>query len=80
LLFAFNYPFVEFIAKDPAAMARVPHLLQSSVNGLALLLLAYDHTRRCLADTSDSARVSQAASRCAEVFAAGGGDSNALDR
>jgi uncharacterized membrane protein len=39
LLFAFNYPFVEFIAKDPAAMARVPHLLQSSVNGLALLLL-----------------------------------------
>jgi hypothetical protein len=24
LLFAFNYPFVEFIARDPEAMARVP--------------------------------------------------------
>ena len=40
LLFAFNYPFVAFIARDPTAMARVPRLLQSSVNGLALLLLA----------------------------------------
>ncbi len=40
LLFAFNYPFVAFIARDPSAMARVPRLLQSSVNGLALLLLA----------------------------------------
>ena len=40
LLFAFNYPFVEFIARDPTAMARVPQLLQSSVSGLALLLLA----------------------------------------
>jgi hypothetical protein len=25
LLFAFNYPFVAFIAGDPNAMARVPH-------------------------------------------------------
>ena len=40
LLFAFNYPFVAFIARDPTAMARVPRFLQSSVNGLALLLLA----------------------------------------
>ena len=40
LLFAFNYPFVAFIARDPEAMARVPPLLHSSVNGLALLLLA----------------------------------------
>ena len=40
LLFAFNYPFVEFIARDPEAMARVPALLRSGVNGLAKLLLA----------------------------------------
>lgn len=40
LLFAFNYPFVEFIARDPEAMARVPLLLRSGVNTLALLLLA----------------------------------------
>ena len=31
LLFAFNYPFVEFIARDPEAMARVPAALQSGV-------------------------------------------------
>lgn len=40
LLFAFNYPFVEFIARDPEAMARVPAVLQSGVRTLALLLLA----------------------------------------
>ncbi|MCU1263897.1 MAG: hypothetical protein JWM21_215 [Acidobacteria bacterium] len=40
LLFAFNYPFVAFIARDPEAMARVPAVLHSSVSGLALLLLA----------------------------------------
>lgn len=40
LLFAFNYPFVEFIARDPEAMARVPGPLQSFVNTLALVLLA----------------------------------------
>jgi uncharacterized membrane protein len=40
LLFAFNYPFVAFIARDPEAMARVPSLLQRSVNSLASLLLA----------------------------------------
>jgi hypothetical protein len=40
LLFAFNYPFVAFIARDPEAMARVPSLLQRSVNSLAALLLA----------------------------------------
>jgi hypothetical protein len=40
LLFAFNYPFVEFIARDPDAMARVPALLRGGVNGFAKLLLA----------------------------------------
>src|SRR5438445_4667211 len=39
LMFAFNYPFVAFIANDPSAMARVPPILRSSVNGLAILLL-----------------------------------------
>lgn len=40
LLFAFNYPFVAFIARDPEAMKRVPAALQSGINGLALILLA----------------------------------------
>jgi hypothetical protein len=40
LLFAFNYPFVAFIASDPEAMKRVPAALQSWVNGLAAVLLA----------------------------------------
>jgi len=40
LLFAFNYPFVAFIGRDPEAMARVPSALHSSVNNLAVLLLA----------------------------------------
>lgn len=39
LLFAFNYPFVEFIARDPEAMARVPAVLRGGVNGLSELLL-----------------------------------------
>ncbi|HKP36223.1 MAG TPA: hypothetical protein VJT71_05150, partial [Pyrinomonadaceae bacterium] len=39
LLFAFNYPFVAFIAGDPTAMARVPALLRSGVNIVALVLL-----------------------------------------
>ena len=39
LLFAFNYPFVAFIASDPEAMSRVPAPLQRGVNGTALLLL-----------------------------------------
>jgi hypothetical protein len=39
LLFAFNYPFVAFIARDPEAMARVPAALQSGVNMLAAILL-----------------------------------------
>lgn len=39
LLFAFNYPFVEFIAGDEQAMARVPELLRGGVNGFARLLL-----------------------------------------
>lgn len=40
LLFAFNYPFVEFIARDPEAMAHVPALLRGWANGFAKLLLA----------------------------------------
>ncbi len=40
LFFAFNYPFVAFIALDPEAMSRVPPGLQSGVNGLARFLLA----------------------------------------
>jgi hypothetical protein len=39
LMFAFNYPFVAFIANDPTAMARVPPLLRSGVNSIATLLL-----------------------------------------
>ena len=39
LMFAFNYPFVAFIANDPAAMARVPSVLRGGVNAVALLLL-----------------------------------------
>src|SRR6185436_9382415 len=40
LLFAFNYPFVEFIARDPEAMARVPAVLRGGVSGFSKLLLA----------------------------------------
>jgi len=40
LLFAFNYPFVEFIARDPQAMVRVPAVLRGGVNGFSKLLLA----------------------------------------
>src|SRR5438132_9951804 len=39
LMFAFNYPFVAFIASDPSAMARVPTILRSGVYGFAILLL-----------------------------------------
>lgn len=39
LLFAFNYPFVAFIAQDPEAMARVPGALQSAVGVVATILL-----------------------------------------
>jgi len=39
LMSAFNYPFVAFIANDPNAMARVPPVLRSGVNSVALLLL-----------------------------------------
>jgi uncharacterized membrane protein len=40
LLFAFNYPFVAFIAQDPEAMKRVPAALQAGASGLATILLA----------------------------------------
>jgi len=39
LLFAFNYPFVAFVAQDPEAMARVPDVLKSGVNSLSTILL-----------------------------------------
>src|SRR5262249_1505731 len=39
LLFAFNYPFVEFIARDPEAMARVPEVLRGGFNVLPKFLL-----------------------------------------
>jgi hypothetical protein len=39
LMFAFNYPFVAFIAHDPAAMARVPPVLRGGVNAVATILL-----------------------------------------
>jgi len=39
LMFAFNYPFVGFIANDPSAMARVPPMLRSGVNSVAMSLL-----------------------------------------
>src|SRR5207302_2678003 len=39
LLFAFNYPFVAYIASDPAAMERVPPVLRHGVNAAAMLLL-----------------------------------------
>ncbi|PYS23898.1 MAG: hypothetical protein DMF72_08005 [Acidobacteria bacterium] len=39
LMFAFNYPFVAFIANDPNAMARVPAILRGGVNAVATLLL-----------------------------------------
>jgi hypothetical protein len=40
LMFAFNYPFVAFIAGDPTAMDRVPPVLRSGVDAVATLLLA----------------------------------------
>ena len=39
LMFAFNYPFVAFIANDPTAIARVPPILRGGVNAVALILL-----------------------------------------
>lgn len=39
LMFAFNYPFVAFIANDPTAMARVPPVLRGGVNVVAVSLL-----------------------------------------
>src|SRR5215813_5928978 len=39
LMFAFNYPFVQFIASDPTATARVPPILRGGVNAVATLLL-----------------------------------------
>src|SRR5436189_5754810 len=40
LMFAFNYPFVAFIAHDPTAMARVPQIPRGGVTAVAIILLA----------------------------------------
>ena len=40
LMFAFNYPFVAFVAQDQEAMARVPATLLSGISVLAKVLLA----------------------------------------
>ena len=40
LMFAFNYPFVAFVAQDQEAMARVPAALLSGISVLAKVLLA----------------------------------------
>jgi len=40
LLFAFNYPFVAFIAQEPEAMARVPVFLRQSIGLVESALLA----------------------------------------
>lgn len=40
LMFAFNYPFIAFIAGDADAMARVPPFLRGGVNIVAAVLLA----------------------------------------
>lgn len=40
LLFAFTYPFVAFVARDPDAMKRVPAALQSGINVLEIALLS----------------------------------------
>src|SRR5437867_1351591 len=39
LMFAFNYPFVAFIANDTSAMARVPPILRGGVRAVAVALL-----------------------------------------
>ena len=60
LLFAFNYPFVAFIAQDAEAMARVPVALQSGrYSALAtVLLIGDDRAGCCLAGGSYNARSS----------------------
>jgi hypothetical protein len=39
LMFAFNYPFVAFVAQDAEAMARVPRVLLNGISVLATVLL-----------------------------------------
>ena len=80
LLFAFNYPFVAFIANDPTAMARVPAILRSGVNAVALLLLIGTIVLAIgLASTPSPAPGAASAAQRSEVFVTGGGDTDALD-
>ena len=80
LLFAFNYPFVAFIAQDPEAMARVPALLHGGVNGLRQLLLAGTIVLFVvwLGRQIQRAVIGRAV-ECSEVSFAGGGHPDALD-
>ncbi len=81
LLFAFNYPFVEFIARDPEAMARVPEVLRGGVSGFAKTTAGGYGSAVCsLVRTTDSTRDHRRAVERSEVLTFGGGDSDALDR
>ena len=55
LLFAFNYPFVEFIARDPEAMVRVPALLRGGVNGFAKVVACGNDPALCRLDWATGA-------------------------
>src|SRR6266853_47428 len=74
LMFAFNYPFVAFIANDESAMARVPPLLRSGVNTVTMLLLAGTITVGGFWLMRQVQRVVARVFESAEVSAAGRGD------
>ena len=79
LLFAFNYPFVAFIADDPEAMARVPAALQSGVTTLAtILLIATIVLAVVWVGRQIQRAVTGAAAQCAQVSAARRGDSRCI--
>src|SRR6266853_4943409 len=74
LLFAFNYPFVAFIAGDPSALARVPPVLRNGVNTVTMLLLAGTITVGGFWLMRQVQRVVARVFESAEVSAAGRGD------
>ncbi len=80
LLFAFNYPFVAFIAQDPEAMARVPVALQSAVGIVANILLLGTIVLGLawLGRQIQRALIGQA-TQCTEVLTPGGRHPDALD-
>ena len=63
LLFAFNYPFVEFIARDPEAMARVPALLRGGVSGFCETAARGHDPALCRVDWAGRCNVRLRASR-----------------